>query len=119
MKTSLAVLLLLITSVTSVRAQNTRSGSFLADTRSEGWSLSGGTGERSHILFVKFDRPFQAAPSIVLALNECVAASGRDGQIHLTIRPERVTREGIVIVVQTRGDSRISRVAGQWTATGN
>ena len=102
----------------SSAAQSTQKGDFVADGNNEGWSLGAGTGSRTHIIFVKFTKPFDAPPVVMLSLTGHSSISGKDGQINLGIATDKVTNEGFVIKVSTWGDTKVYAVYGSWIAIG-
>jgi hypothetical protein len=106
--------LLLLSSVAF--GQVLQKGDFAADTSSEGWSLNGGTGVRTHIIFVTFEKPFETIPAVVLSLSGYDAGIGKDGTVRVNLKTEKITREGFVVKVQTRADSRVGAVYGNWMA---
>lgn len=96
--------------------QNLQKGDIEADLNAEGWSLNAGTGVRTHIIFVTFQKPFETVPSVVLALSGYDASVGKDGTVRVALKTEKITREGLVIKVQTWADSRVGAVYGSWMA---
>jgi len=115
-RSTLMVLLLALS--TLAFGQNNRKGDFAADGSSEGWTLGSGTGTRSYILFVKFEKPYDTAPTVLLSLTGHSGAAGKEGQINVGVTAEKVTRDGFVIKVSTWGDSKIHQVHGSWLAFG-
>lgn len=109
--------LVLLLSVAAL-AQNMQKGDFSANITSENWMLNGGTGTRTHIVFVKFDKPFSAIPTVMVSLTGYDAAAGKDGNVRVSIKPENISRDGFVIKVSTGGDSRIAGIEGSWIAWG-
>jgi hypothetical protein len=114
MRTILFTTLLLCAAPAS--AQMLDAGVFAADVTAEGWTLNGGAGARTHILFIRFVRPFPAVPSVVLSLTSLDGASGTDGNIRVALEAENVSREGFVLKMRTWSDSRITGVGGHWLA---
>ncbi len=98
--------------------QSLQSGTFSANVSSESWTLNGGSGSRTHIVFVKFQKPFTAPPTVTLSLTGYDGAAGKDGNVRVSIKHENISREGFVIKVSTWGDSRLTGVEGSWIASG-
>lgn len=118
MKRGLAALgLTLLLSVGAI-AQSMQKGDFSANITSENWMLNGGTGARTHIVFVKFDKPFASMPTVMVSLTGYEAASGKDGNVRVSIKPENISRDGFVIKVSTGSDSRVAGIEGSWLAWG-
>jgi hypothetical protein len=109
-----AVVLLMLSSVAS--GQTLQKGDFSADLNSEGWSLGSGIGVRTYIIFVTFEKPFDGVPTVVLALSGYDAGTGKDGIVRVSLKTEKITRDGFVIKVQTWADSRVGAVYGSWMA---
>jgi hypothetical protein len=97
-------------------SQDIKKGDFSADTKSEGWSLGTGTGVRTHIIFVKFDRPFDATPAVMLSLTGWDAVTDKAGMVRISSKVENESSSGFVIKVWTQGDSRVNAVHGNWLA---
>ena len=96
--------------------QNIQKGDFFADKKSEGWTLANGTGIRTHIIFVKFDRPFSSTPAVMLSLTGWDAVTDKTGMLRISSKVENESSSGFVIKVWTQGDSRINAVHGNWLA---
>jgi hypothetical protein len=91
-------------------------GTFAADLTAEGWALNGGSGRRTHILFIRFARPFAVRPAVLLSLSGIDGGAGSDGNVRVAVDAENVTREGFVLTITTWADSRVTGVSGQWLA---
>jgi hypothetical protein len=109
-----AIVLLMLSALAF--GQTFHKGDFSADLNSEGWSLGSGVGVRTHIIFVTFERPFESVPTVVVALSGYDAGTGKDGTVRVSLKTEKIARDGFVIKVQTWGDSRVSAVNGSWIA---
>jgi len=96
--------------------QAIQKGDFAADTNSEGWSLGTGTGVRTHVIFVKFDRPFGSTPVVMLSLTGWDAVTDKGGIVRISSKVENESSSGFVIKVWTQGDSRVNAVHGNWLA---
>ena len=118
MKKGLALLSFVFLLSFSGVAQSVQKGDFSANIASENWMLNGGTGTRTHIVFVKFVKPFASIPTVMVSLTGYEAASGKDGNVRVSIKPENISRDGFVIRVSTGSDSRVAGVQGSWFAWG-
>jgi hypothetical protein len=98
--------------------QNLQKGDFSASVNSEGWTLSGGNGDRSHIEFISFDKPYDSPPHVVVTLTGYDATAGKDGAVRIALIPEKITKVGCVIRVKTWGDAKVGAVWGTWMAWG-
>ncbi|MBM2845300.1 MAG: hypothetical protein HW407_612 [Bacteroidetes bacterium] len=99
-------------------AQNIQKGDFAASISSDGWSLAQGTGDRAHIEFITFEKPFADIPKVVVSLTGYEATPGADGSVRVHIAPEKVTKLGCVIKVKTWGDSKVNAAWGSYMAFG-
>jgi hypothetical protein len=115
-RVALLVALALIALSTIAFGQMIQKGDFAADINSEGWTLGGGNGVRTHIIFVTFEKPFEAVPQVLVSLTGTDASVGKDGTVRVSLKTEKVSREGFVIKVQTWADSRVGAVYGSWIA---
>ncbi len=75
-----------------------------------------GNGKRWARTVVRFEAPFQSAPSIHLSISMIDAASARNLRLELTA--EDVSTDGFTVVAHTWSDTRIGRLQVQWTAIG-
>ena len=108
--------ILLVTLSAIALGQTIQKGDFSADTSSEGWSLGSGNGPRTHIVFVTFEKPFETVPTVMVTLTGYDASVAKDGAVRLTLKTEKVSREGFVIKVQTWADCHVGAVNGSWMA---
>jgi len=118
MKITMLVAALLLAASTSF-GQMMQKGEFQANVNSEGWSLNGGSGMRTHLVFVKFGKAFTKDPMVSVSMTSFDAAPGKDGNVRMAIKPEQVTREGFTVKISTWGDSRVAGMEGTWVAFTN
>ena len=102
--------------ISAALSQTIQKGDFSADATSEGWTLDRGTGVRTYIVFVKFDRAFEAPPTVLVSLTAFEAGGNHEGAIRISSRAENITSAGFVIKLWTWGDSRVTSVGGSWIA---
>lgn len=80
-----------------------------------GWNLASGTGERTFTgPDIKFQPPFSAPPSVVLAL--CGIDSDHATNLRLTLRTSDVEPDEFNIMVSTWDDSLVYSVLVTWIA---
>jgi len=118
MKKSASILAVLMMVSGIAFGQNIQKGDFAASISNEGWSLAQGTGDRAHIEFITFEKPFADIPKVIVILTGYGATPGADGSIRVHITSEKVTRLGCVIKVKTWGDSKVNAVWGSYMAFG-
>jgi hypothetical protein len=94
-------------------------GDFSANVNSEGWTLNGGSGNRIHMVFVKFPKAFAKEPMVTVSLTSYDGAPGKDGNVRVGIKADQITREGFTVKVTTWGDSRVAGIEGNWFAFTN
>jgi H-type lectin domain len=99
-------------------SQNTQKGDFKGDGKVEGWTLGEGTGSRSAIIFVKFDKPFTETPTVMVSLTGQSSMAGKNNETNVSVSAERVSRDGFVIKVSTWGETKLLAVYGSWLALG-
>lgn len=116
MKHAALVLVGLILCSAFAFSQTFQKGDFVASVGSEGWTLSAGTGERSYIEFVTFDKPFDAAPTVMLGLAGYDATVGKDESVKIHLTVDKITKAGCIIKIKTWGDCKLGAVFGNWLA---
>jgi hypothetical protein len=99
-------------------AQVMDGGTFSAHIQTEGWALNQGSGMRTHIVFVTFNKTFNETPMVLTSLSALDGAPGKDGSVRVKLVADKVTKSGFVIKIQTWGDSRLAGVDGTWIAYG-
>ena len=115
----ISLLLFMICVTASIsQAQVVKQGEFSADRGSEGWTLDRGFGVRTHVVFVKFDKPFEAIPNVMISLTGYETAPDTSGSIRISSRAENISATGFVIKVWTSEGSRVNSVTGSWLAIG-
>jgi hypothetical protein len=110
------VALLLVSTATF--GQNMQKGDFVGDVKVEGWTLAAGSGTRTAIIFVKFTKPYESTPTVMVSVTGHSAKAGKNSNINLAAAAEKVTRDGFVIKVSTWEDSQVFAVYGSWIAWG-
>ncbi len=98
--------------------QNVKQGDFSADRTSEGWTLDRGFGVRTQIVFVKFDKPFETTPNVLISLTGYETAPDTSGNVRISSRAENISATGFVIKIWTSEGSRVNSVSGSWLAIG-
>lgn len=91
-----------------------QSGMIYADESIQGWRLSRGTGNRSFKGFVKFNKPFEVIPHVIIDVAEDEDGEPLDLPIKCTVG--RVTKEKFEFVLSTWGDHRVDSVIARWVA---
>lgn len=109
----LAGLLLLVGMLTTISAQ-TQSGSFFVDKNTPSYTLDKNEGTRSVEIEVKFAKPFDTMPNVVVA-NTLIDAA-KDTKIRYSVEAKAVSRDGFVIKVSAWGDTQLNAVGGSWLA---
>lgn len=118
MKRSVFMLAALMMVSALALGQTTVKGDFSADVNSEGWALAAGTGDRTHIEFITFSKPFNTAPAVMVSLAGFDATPGKDGTVRVHIAAEKITKVGCVIKIKAWGDSKVNGVWGSYMAFG-
>jgi hypothetical protein len=99
-------------------AQTILTGEFSGEPDKEGWSLNGGTGERTYIEEVTFEKAFTTAPRVLVSLSGYDATAGPDNTVRVQASAFRVTKTGFTLRIKTWGDGRVGSVWGNWIALG-
>jgi len=82
----------------------------------EGWTLLGGSGDRSYRHAVNFDRPFSAPPVVHLGISGLDAS--KSDNLRVRVRADSVGPHGFTIVVETWLHTQIWSVDVSWLAIG-
>lgn len=115
-KAPFLLVLLLFVGLTTVYAQQMQVGTFSADKASvKGYSLDGGSGERTVTIEVTFDKPFEVKPTILLSVN--AIDSDKDVNLRFEVKASGVSRDGFTITIRTWSDSKIYFISGVWMAS--
>jgi hypothetical protein len=101
---------------TVVFGQGLQKGDFVASVNSEGWTLSSGTGDRSYIEFVTFDKGFDSPPTVIVSITGYDATVGKDQTVKLNLSVDKITKAGCVIKIKTWGECKVGAVWGSWLA---
>lgn len=91
-----------------------QSGTWSVNPALKSYSLDKNNGDRNMTLEIKFDKPFQKTPQILLSVSQLDA----DKNSNLRYKAEivSVTKDGFTIKVRTWADSRIFSMSGYWLA---
>ena len=80
------------------------------------WTLNTGTGTRTFRTWVPFNSPFQAPPTISLAIYGQDVEGGKNNR--LVLGSENTATTGFTLVYTTWADSIVNSVWASWTAIG-
>lgn len=81
-----------------------------------GWTLNKGTGTRTFRIWVPFNSPFKAPPTISLAIYGQDVEGVKNNR--LVLGSENTTATGFTLVYTTWSDSVVNAVWASWTAIG-
>lgn len=112
------LLFLMIVCACGAAAQSILAGEFYGEPDKEGWSLNGGTGERTYIEDVTFEKAFTTAPRVLVSLSGYEATAAPDHTLRVHVSAFRVTKTGFTLRIKTWGESRVGLVWGNWIALG-
>lgn len=113
MKKALFAALFLILSV-GLFAQQIESGVFDVNTNTKGYTLSQNSGDRIYTQEVRFTKPFETMPNVVVAVNKLEADKSQN--VRIDVQATAISRDGFVLRIKTWGDSKINVVGGSWVA---
>jgi hypothetical protein len=117
-KTICTTLFLLCLCTAGAGAQTILTGEYSGEPDKEGWSLNGGTGERTYIEEVTFEKAFTIPPRVLVSLSGYDATAGPDNTVRVHASAFRVTKTGFTLRIKTWGDGRVGSVWGNWIAVG-
>lgn len=113
MKKVLFAVLFLILSV-GLFAQQIESGVFDVNSNTKGYSLDKNSGDRIFTLEVRFNKPFETIPDVVVGLNKMEFDKNTNARVD--VQASAVSRDGFVLRIKTWGDTRVMVLGGSWVA---
>ncbi|MCZ7601751.1 MAG: H-type lectin domain-containing protein [Melioribacteraceae bacterium] len=113
MKKVLFAALFLILSV-GLFAQQIESGVFDVNSNTKGYSLDKNSGDRIFTLEVRFNKPFETIPDVVVGLNKMEFDKNTNARVD--VQASAVSRDGFVLRIKTWGDTRVLVLGGSWVA---
>ena len=111
----LSLILLFVFLSQSILAQKEfKSGSWSINQSIAAYSLDKNNGDRNMTLEIKFDKPFQKKPHILLSISQLDA--DKDSNIRYEAEALSISKDGFTLQVHTWSDSRIFSISGYWLA---
>lgn len=99
----------------SLSAQtNTQSSSWSINQSLPAYSLDNDNGERSMILDVDFEIPFEKIPQVFLSVTQIDA--DKETNQRYNVEAISISRDGFTLKVKTWADSKIFSISGYWIA---
>ncbi len=102
-----------LTTLSFAQAQ-VESGKWSVATSSTGYTLDENSGDRSMIIDVSFEVPFDQKPDIIIGVTMLDATTQTN--IRYSVSPRSVSRDGFTIKVATWSESKIYGIGGYWIA---
>ena len=91
-----------------------QSGTWSANTNTEGYTLAENEGDRSVLVSVEFPEPFEAKPDVVVGITLLDATSEKN--VRYKIEVFSVSRDAMTLRISTWSDTRIFGINGFWLA---
>ncbi|NNJ53051.1 MAG: hypothetical protein HKP17_07755, partial [Ignavibacteriaceae bacterium] len=91
-----------------------QSGSWSANTNTEGYTLSENQGDRSILVSVEFPEPFEVKPEVICGITLLDATSEKN--VRYKIEVFSVSRDAMTIRISTWADTNIFGINGFWMA---
>ncbi|MBN1300949.1 MAG: H-type lectin domain-containing protein [Melioribacteraceae bacterium] len=118
----LSFLLTLITVIflfSTVNAQTIQTGKYEANYQAKGYSLNEGSGRRVHTIEVRFEKPFETTPEVIVTVTY-LNADTKDGvRVRYEVGAKAISRDGFIIELATWDDSKVHGIRGDWLAFSN
>ncbi len=111
---ALFVLLIALGFVSQAVAQGFVHGKFDANSSSSGYILHKNQGDRVYTAYVKFEKPFEQVPEILIMVNKLEAH--KDSNVRYAVSAEGISRDGFTIRIKTWNDTRLLNIGGNWMA---
>ena len=99
--------------VTNSLAQ-VQSGVFDVNTNTKGYTLDKNSGDRIFTQEVRFEKPFETIPNVVVAVNKLEVDKSQN--VRFDVQATAVSRDGFVLRIKTWGDTRVLVIGGSWVA---
>jgi len=100
--------------ISNLHAQQIQSGVFDVNTNTKGYTLDKNSGDRIITQEVRFEKPFETMPEVVVGINKLEA--DKQQNVRLDVQATAVSRDGFVLRIKTWGDSKILVLGGSWIA---
>lgn len=113
MKKALFAVLFLVLSV-GLFAQQIESGVFDVNSNTKGYTLDKNSGDRIFTLEVRFNKPFETIPNVVVGLNKMEFDKNTNARVD--VQATAVSRDGFVLRIKTWSDTRVLVLGGSWVA---
>lgn len=78
----------------------------------EGYSLDKNNGERTMTIDVKFEKPFNKKPQIILSVTQI--DSDKESNLRYNAEAISISRDGFTLRVRTWANSKLYSVSGYW-----
>ncbi|MCF8259911.1 MAG: H-type lectin domain-containing protein [Melioribacteraceae bacterium] len=114
MKKIVLSLFVLLYAFTFASAQEIQSGNFTFNSKSAGFNLNGGSGERFFTFDIKFEEEFGDIPKVIVGVTEIDA--DKNTNLRYKLEPISITSEGFTLKVKTWADTKIFLLGGFWLA---
>ena len=102
--------------VASFYAQSIQTGKYVANYQSEGYNLNKGEGKRSFNIEVRFEKPYESTPEVLVTINH-VNVETKDGvRVRYEVITKGISRDGFIIELTTWDDSKVHELRGNWIA---
>ena len=102
-----------LTTLSFAQAQ-VESGTWSANSGTSGYTLDKNEGDRSVLIEVAFDTPFEYKPNVILGITMLDASSGTN--IRYSVSTMSVSRDGFTIKIATWSETQIYGIRGSWVA---
>jgi hypothetical protein len=113
MKRNLFIIVFLL-SISSIAFSQTYIGTWTAKENIGSYNLHQGSGERMTTISVKFPKPFEKTPEVLLSVTELDALSKTN--VRYNVESMNVSTDGFKIKIRTWADSQIYSISGFWLA---
>jgi hypothetical protein len=90
------------------------SGTWGASSSTTGYTLNKNEGDRSVLIEVAFDTPFEKKPKVVLGITMLDASS--ETNVRYSVSTMSVSRDGFTIKIATWSVTKIYGISGSWVA---
>lgn len=111
---SIFLILVFVLSSFSFAQTQVESGTWGISTATPNYTLSKNEGDRSMVINVSFDVPFEVKPDIVLGITMLDASD--QTPVRYSISAMSISRDGFSIKVSTWSNTKINGISGTWLA---
>ena len=113
-KTSFLISILFFIVFRTIIFAQTQTGQWTVKAGGPGYNLDINTGERTMVLEMNFQKPYNVKPKVIVSVTQLDADKGFNSRYNVEVIS--ISRDGFTIKIRTWADSKIYSISGYWLA---